>query len=138
MADNMTPQQRSRTMSRIRSRNTKPELVVRRLVFARGLRYRLHSKGLPGRPDMVFARSRVVVFIDGDFWHGFDWPLLKPKLGDYWRDKIQGNIERDERHTEALQQMGWTVIRIWEHQVKQAPTACADLIESEITSKVRI
>ena len=74
MVDNLTPEQRSFTMSRIRSRDTKPELTIRRLVHARGLRFRTHKNGLPGRPDLVFVRAKVAVFVDGDFWHGWQFP----------------------------------------------------------------
>lgn len=84
MTDNMTPEQRSRTMSRIRKTDTKPELVIRRLVFARGLRYRKYPKHLPGHPDLVFSRPRVVVFVDGDFWHGWrfeEWKTSCPRTG---------------------------------------------------------
>src|SRR5690606_6627081 len=96
MADNMTPEQRSRTMSRIRKTDTKPELIIRRLSFARGLRYRKHCAHLPGKPDLVFARARVAVFVDGDFWHGWQFEKWEAKLSSvYWKEKIRRNRERD-------------------------------------------
>src|SRR5450755_556474 len=91
MVDNLTSEQRSYTMSRIRSRNTKPELVVRKLAHSRGLRFRIHGRRLPGCPDLVFATAKVAVFIDGDFWHGWRFPRWKSKLSAYWEIKITGN-----------------------------------------------
>ena len=128
MADNLTPSQRSYTMSRIRSKDTGPELTIRRLVHARGLRFRKHKRGLPGRPDLVFAAVRVVVFVDGDFWHGWRFPAWKETVGPYWQQKIQRNRERDRRNAQRLRRRGWHVIRIWGHQVRQELEA--------VTSKV--
>ena len=119
-------------MSRIRSKNTQAELAVRRILHARGLRYRVHSEKLPGKPDIVFPRQRVAVFIDGDFWHGRNFHRSKENLSSYWRGKIAGNMERDGRTTLALQQQGWTVLRIWEKDVKKDAAACADRIELEV------
>src|SRR5262245_6753393 len=130
MADNMTVAQRSRTMSRIRHSDTKPELIIRRLLFARGLRYRKCWRELPGKPDLVFARAKLVVFVDGDFWHGWRFDEWSHKLTSaYWTDKISRNRERDARNQKLLEQAGWRVIRIWEHEVEADATACADLIE---------
>ena len=89
MADNLTPEQRSYMMSRVRSTDTTPELIIRSLAHARGLRFRKHCGWLPGRPDLVFVRSRVVVFVDGDYWHGWRFPEWKEKLGSYWKQKIE-------------------------------------------------
>ena len=110
MVDNLTPEQRSFTMSRIRSRDTKPELTIRRLVHARGLRFRTHKNGLPGRPDLVFVRAKVAVFVDGDFWHGWQFPRWRHKLGPYWRKKIEGNRCRDRRTSNKLRGEGWLVV----------------------------
>ena len=98
----------SRIKRSVRSRDTKPELLLRRALWAKGLRYRLHRKDLPGKPDIVFPRQKVAVFCDGDFWHGRDWPALKQKLcrranPDYWIPKIQSNIEHDTRSAEKLE-----------------------------------
>ncbi|MFN7970782.1 MAG: very short patch repair endonuclease [Acidobacteriota bacterium] len=126
----MTPEQRSRTMSRIRRTDTKPELLIRRLSFARGLRYRKYSSRLPGTPDLVFAKARVVVFVDGDFWHGWRFDEWEAKLSSsYWRAKIGRTRERDQANVASLEAAGWTVLRIWEHEVESHPAQCVDRIE---------
>jgi DNA mismatch endonuclease, patch repair protein len=135
MADNLTPEQRSFTMSRIRSKDTAPELTIRRLVHARGLRFRKHKNGLAGRPDLVFASARVVVFVDGDFWHGWRFPAWKQKLGAYWRDKIERNRQRDQKNLRSLRRSGWLVIRIWEHEVKRDAESCVDRIEEVVRAR---
>lgn len=136
MADNMTPEQRSRTMSRIRKTDTKPELIIRRLSFARGLRYRKYLAHLPGKPDLVFAGARVVVFVDGDFWHGWRFEEWEEKLSSpYWRSKIRRNRERDSDHCARLEADGWTVLRIWEHEVEQNADACVDRIEVAVSGR---
>ena len=132
MTDNMSVAQRSRTMSRIRSRDTRPELIVRRLLHARGLRYRKHVPGLPGRPDVVFATARVAVFVDGDFWHGWRFPDWKEKLAPYWRAKVERNMRRDATSCRQLRADGWTVIRLWEHEIEARPVACADRIAGAV------
>lgn len=133
MPDNMTREQRSRTMSRIRSIDTKPELALRRSAFSRGLRYRKHPSWLPGKPDLVFLRSRVAVFVDGDFWHGWRFEEWEHKLSSqYWKDKIRRNKERDMKSREALEEQGWQVIRIWEHEVEDDVERCVDLIEDAV------
>src|SRR2546428_291201 len=125
----MTTAQRSATMSRIRSRDTKPELTIRRLVHARGLRYRKHGRWLPGSPDLVFSRAWVAVFVDGDFWHGWKFDEWRTGLAPYWLAKIERNMSRDQQNFEALRTMGWTVIRVWEHDVEADAVSCVDRIE---------
>jgi DNA mismatch endonuclease (patch repair protein) len=140
MADNMTVEQRRLTMSRIRKADTKPELVIRRLVFARGLRYRKYSTSLPGKPDLTFARVKVAVFVDGDFWHGWRFNEWEHKLSsDYWRKKIRRNMERDISNQALLERGGWTVIRIWRHEIEENADACVDRIEAAVrlTRKIR-
>jgi DNA mismatch endonuclease (patch repair protein) len=133
MGDNMTLEQRSRTMSRIRKTDTKPELIIRRLSFARGLRYRKHFSHLPGKPDLVFARARVAVFVDGDFWHGWRFEEWEQKLSSaYWKEKIRRNRERDKQHSERLETDGWRVIRIWEHAIESDADACVARIERAV------
>lgn len=132
MADNLTPEQRSRAMSRMRSKDTEPELIIRRLVHARGMRYRKHVSALPGTPDLVFSRSRVAVFIDGDFFHGWRFPVWRDNLSAYWQQKIEGNRRRDARNFRKLRNADWLVIRIWQHQVKADPEACVDRIEEAV------
>jgi len=120
-ADVMTPAQRSWCMSRIRGKDTKPELLLRRALWRKGARYRVHSR-LPGRPDILFIGKRIAVFVDGCFWHGCPVHGTKPRSNsDFWKNKIEGNIARDVRITNKLKQEGWTVLRCWEHEV------CMDL-----------
>jgi DNA mismatch endonuclease (patch repair protein) len=112
-------------MSRVRSKDTKPELIVRRQLWARGYRYRLHRRDLPGRPDLAFVSLRIAVFIDGDMWHGNAWKVReKPSLAslfptntEWWVSKIERNMERDRQVTADLEAAGWTVARFWESEV---------------------
>lgn len=129
MADNLTPEQRSLTMSRIRSRDTKVEMMVRRALHRRGHRYRVNAGWLPGKPDIVFTKVRLVVFIDGDFWHGWRFEAWSDKLAPYWREKISSNLARDQRHMAALRQDGWSVLRMWEHEVEGDLAHCVARIE---------
>jgi DNA mismatch endonuclease (patch repair protein) len=118
--DKLSPAGRSENMAAISSKNTGPELAVRRYLHAAGLRYRLHGRGLPGRPDIVFPSRRVCIFVHGCFWHGCSRcidGLRKVKSNTaYWNEKIEGNRRRDERHCEALKEGGWTVLQIWDCQ----------------------
>jgi DNA mismatch endonuclease (patch repair protein) len=116
--------------SRNRSVDTKAELQLRKALSKLGLRYRLHIARLPGRPDVVFTRSRVAVFCDGDFWHGRNWRARRSHLrsgsnSKYWIDKIRYNIARDKRQMRQLQRTGWVVLRIWETDVLEDPPAVA-------------
>lgn len=121
MADVLTPAQRSYNMSRIRNKDTKPEELVRKFLFSCGFRYRKNDARLPGKPDIVLPKYKTVVFVNGCFWHGhegcqyFVWPKSNQ---EFWREKITRNIERDRVTTDLLQQSGWTVINIWECQLK--------------------
>ena len=132
MPDRHTPAQRSWNMSRIKGKNTSPELAVRNCAYRRGLRYRIHVMALPGRPDMVFPTARVVVFIDGDFWHGWRYPAWKNRLGLYWQHKIERNRLRDTKNFRKLRNSGWHVLRIWEHEVKVDVEACVDRISEAV------
>lgn len=107
-------------MAGIRGRDTKPELLIRSGLHRMGFRYRLHGKGLPGRPDLVFASRRAVIEVRGCFWHGHDcplfrWPATRP---EFWREKIAANIARDVRNREALLAQGWRMAEVWECQLK--------------------
>lgn len=107
---------RSRMMSGIRGAHTKPEMLIRRGLHALGFRFRLHARQLPGNPDIVLSRHRVVIFVHGCFWHGHDCPLFQwPKSREaFWREKISGNRRRDIATATALEQRGWRVLQIWE------------------------
>lgn len=123
MADVHTPEQRSRNMSAIRSKNTKPEEIVRKYLFSQGFRYRKNDLRLPGKPDIVLPKYKTVVFVNGCFWHAhegckyFVWPKNN---SEFWKEKISGNIERDKRNNIELQNNGWHVITIWECELKPA------------------
>ncbi len=114
--DTRTPEQRRRIMQSVKSKNTGPELVVRRLLHGMGYRYRLHRKDLPGRPDIVFGSRRKAIFVHGCFWHGHGCSkgrLPKSRLA-YWQPKVDKNRERDRTKLEQLQSMGWSVLTIWQ------------------------
>jgi DNA mismatch endonuclease, patch repair protein len=114
--DVLTAEQRRLNMSRIRSKDTKPEMQMRRGLHAAGLRYRLHAPSLPGTPDIVFPRYRAVLLIHGCFWHGHNCVLFKipATRAEFWAKKIAGNRARDERTAEALKDAGWRVLTVWE------------------------
>jgi DNA mismatch endonuclease, patch repair protein len=127
---------RSENMRRIRSRDTKAELAVRRLLHARGMRYRCHVKELPGKPDLVFSKARVAVFIHGCFWHQHPGcrEASRPKSNsDYWLPKLQRNVDRDAAHVTALESLGFEALVYWECDVEDD----AEKIATEIESKVR-
>lgn len=119
-SDVLTPAQRRLVMSRIKAKHSKPEVVMRRGLHNRGLRYRLHSNTVPGRPDMVFPKYHTVIFVNGCFWHGhgcslFKWPKTR---ADFWRTKINQNIDRDRKALAALKADGWCVLVVWECALK--------------------
>jgi DNA mismatch endonuclease (patch repair protein) len=124
MPDNLTPEQRRYTMTRVKSKDTGLERMVRSELHRRGFRFRKHVKTLPGSPDAVFVKAKVAVFIDGDFWHGYGFKKWEHKLQDYWREKIKRNIMRDRRNHAKLRRMGWRVIRIWQHDVDRDLDKC--------------
>lgn len=128
MPDNLTVEQRKKLMSKVKTKDTDLEVAVRSQLHRRGLRFRKHVKTLPGKPDVVFPKSRVAVFIDGDFWHGHNYEELKPKLAPFWQEKIGKNIERDNRNFAALEEMGWTVVRVWKHEIKRDLDSVVDKI----------
>tara|TARA_Y100001936_G_C15629560_1_gene435832 strand:- start:13 stop:474 length:462 start_codon:yes stop_codon:yes gene_type:complete len=120
MTDIVDPATRSRMMSGIGAKNTKPELVVRKLLFSSGFRYRLHNRSLKGTPDIVLKKFRAVIFVNGCFWHGHNCHLFrlpKSRTG-FWENKITSNIERDARNRKVLAEDGWRVGLIWECAVK--------------------
>ena len=120
MTDTMTPEQRHRCMSHIRSKDTKPELAVRKWLWSHGYRYRLNVKSVPGKPDIVMRPYRTAIFVNGCFWHGHDCGKSRmPKSNtDFWEAKIARNRKRDKENHRLLQENGWHVIVIWECQLK--------------------
>ncbi|MBI2480647.1 MAG: very short patch repair endonuclease [Planctomycetia bacterium] len=126
--DIMSVETRSRLMSRIKGTSTTPERVLGRELRKRKIYFATHAAELPGKPDIVFRRIKLAVFIDGDFWHGWRFPLWKHKLTTNWQRKIEQTRKRDQRNFGRLRRAGWKVIRIWEHQVEQSPSNCIEQI----------
>jgi DNA mismatch endonuclease (patch repair protein) len=124
------------------SRNTLPELCLRRALWRLGLRYRTHWQKLPGRPDIVFPRARLAIFCDGDFWHGRNWAQLRPVLQRranplYWVAKIAANRARDERTRRAIRRRGWQVMRLWETEIRRDPALIARHLRKVVLARVR-
>ena len=135
MPDVMTPQQRHECMSHIRSKDTKPEQLVRQALWHNGFRYRLHVKNLPGKPDIVLPKYRTVIFINGCFWHGHEgcrYYVIPKTNTSFWLDKITSNKVRDARDESALNEAGWRVVTIWECELKR------NVIERTISSLLQM
>lgn len=114
-------------MKRVKLKDGTLERLVQRELRERGLRFQRHVRSLPGSPDIVFCRAKVVVFVDGDFWHGWRLPAWEHKLTPFWRDKLRANRTRDQRNFRRLRAAGWKVIRLWQHQLKQ-PGDCINRV----------
>ncbi len=122
-----TTPKRSKIMGKIRGKNTKPELAFRKALWAAGYRYRVDYKKLIGKPDIVLNKYKTVIFIDGEFWHGHNWETRKQKIKtnrEFWIPKIERNIQRDAEVNAALQNLGYTIFRFWETDVKKNLDAC--------------
>jgi DNA mismatch endonuclease, patch repair protein len=122
-----TTKKRSEHMAKIKGKDTKPELALRKALHRKGIRYRVHVKQLPGSPDVANISKRFVVFIDGEFWHGFNWEEKKGEIKSnrgFWIPKIERNRQRDAENNEALEKMGFKVFRFWESQVKKDIEGC--------------
>ena len=132
MADVFSKKVRSKVMSRIRSKNTSPEMNLRKILWNKGYRYRIHYK-LPGKPDIVFVGKKVAVFIDGCFWHKCPKCYIAPKSNKkYWLPKIEYNVKKDEENNKTLKKIGWKVIRVWEHEIKKDLNKTVKRIESQL------
>jgi DNA mismatch endonuclease (patch repair protein) len=122
-----TTPQRSKIMSKIRGKNTKPELAFRKALYAEGYRYRVDYKKLIGKPDIALKKYKTVIFIDGEYWHGHDWEARKPKIKtnrEFWIAKIERNIQRDYEVNQELERLGYTIFRFWESEVKKELDRC--------------
>lgn len=124
-------------MQHIRSNNTKIEIILRKALWHKGYRYRINYKKLPGKPDIVLTKYKIAIFCDGEFFHGKDWEVLKPRLekgdnGSFWVSKISRNRERDDEINKKLLFMGWTVIRFWGNDIKKNTDECIKVIEENI------
>ncbi|QSQ13897.1 very short patch repair endonuclease [Myxococcus landrumensis] len=124
---------RSEQMSRIRSRDTSPERILRSALWRAGLRFRLHARTPHGRPDVVFPGPRVAVFIDGCFWHGCPEHYVRPRTrNNFWSSKLRGNVERDRRQTLLLEETGWRVFRFWEHEIFESREELVECIRQAL------
>ncbi|WP_370390552.1 very short patch repair endonuclease [uncultured Winogradskyella sp.] len=122
-----TTKKRSKIMSKIRGKNSKPELRFRKALWAKGVRYRVYTKQLPGRPDISIKKYKLAIFIDGAYWHGYNWDERKTKIKTnraFWIPKIERNIQRDQEVNRQLEDMGFTVFRFWEHEIKNNLDTC--------------
>jgi len=121
-----TNKQRSHIMSRIKGKNSKPEMILRRALWAKNIRFRLHDKTLPGSPDIVIKKYKLAIFVDGEFWHGFEWKKRSDQIKSnrlFWIPKIERNMQKDELANRALRNMGYTVFRFWSQDIlKKLPT----------------
>lgn len=130
--DRMSKETRSQLMSRIRSKDTGIEVALRKELYRRGCRYRIHYGQVPGKPDIAFVTKKVAVFCDSEFWHGYRWADNRDRIKSnrrYWTRKIERNMRRDREIDEALQRQGWAVIRFWGKDILKDPGACADKVE---------
>ncbi|VAX24762.1 Very-short-patch mismatch repair endonuclease (G-T specific) [hydrothermal vent metagenome] len=136
----------SKSMRAVKAADTSPEIALRKALWAKGLRYRLHVAKLPGKPDIVFSLAKVAVFVDGDYWHGNQWRLrgfksLEEQLAEvhnrtYWEKKIKGNMERDKKNNALLRKAGWKVVRVWESDIKRRPATAVERIVKAVESRI--
>ncbi len=122
-----TTKKRSILMSKIKGKDTKPEVRLRKLLWSIGIRYRKNVKKIIGHPDIVISRYKLIIFVDGEFWHGYNWEDKKHKIKsnrDFWIPKIERNIQRDNEINQALKKQGWKVLRFWEHEIKTEIGRC--------------
>ncbi len=135
--DKLTPEQRHKNMQHIKSHDTKIEILLRKALWKKGIRYRKNLRNLPGKPDIAITRYKIAIFCDGEFFHGKDWEVLKPRLekgnnGEFWIGKISRNRERDDEVNKRLLFMGWTVIRFWGTDIKKHTDECVKVVEETI------
>ena len=134
------PKVTHKIMSAIPSKNTRPEVLLRKALWKEGIRYRINYKRIPGKPDIAITKHKIAIFCDGDFWHGHNWAIRGygsfeqelSRYSDYWREKLLRNVERDEDNNRALRAMGWTVIRFWESDIKKNLDACVSQVKETI------
>lgn len=136
MPDTYGPEVRRRVMRSVKSSNTKPELLLRRKLWAIGMRgWRVNRKDLPGKPDIVFGPARVAVFVDGAFWHGHPTKYWPGRCGPYWDKKIQRNMRRDREVDQKLTSEGWSVIRAWDFEIEKDPTSVARRVQQLVADR---
>ena len=135
--DKHTPEQRRKNMQAVKNKDSQIELLLRKELWARGLRYRKNVNRIYGKPDIVFIGKKVAVFCDSEFWHGYNWEERKKDFKshqEFWIPKIERNMERDAEVTARLESEGWTVIRFWGNEIKKNTAQCADIIEKAVLS----
>lgn len=126
---------KNQRMAAIKSKNSKIELTLRRALWSKGLRYYTHYN-VTGKPDIVFSKKKLAIFVDSHFWHGYDWKNLKKKLkNEFWFNKISTNIKRDAKVNKVLKSEGWTVMRFWEHEIKDNLESCVNDVSTEYEKK---
>lgn len=133
-----TTEERSNIMKKIKSKDTEPEVRLAKELWRRGIRYRKNYSLLPGKPDIAITKYKIAVFVDGEFWHGYNWEEKKERIKAnryYWIKKIEKNIERDKENNIKLKQCGWAVLRFWEHTVKKDLEGCVQRIEQLIEDR---
>ncbi|MBL1407610.1 very short patch repair endonuclease [Sphingobacterium faecale] len=133
-----TSKQRSYNMSRIRGKNSRPELILRKALWSKNIRFRLHDKSLPGRPDIVIKKYKLAIFVDGEFWHGFDWKINRERIKSnrlFWIPKIERNMQKDEKVNRALRDLEYTVFRFWSKDVFKKTQLIINQIELFIESR---
>ena len=135
--DNLSPKQRKKNMQNIRSKNTEIELILRKALWKQGYRYRKNFNALPGSPDIVLTKYKIVIFCDGEFFHGKDWDILEARLkesnnSEYWIKKISRNKERDDEINKKLSFLGWKVLRFWGKDIKNNIDECIQVIEETV------
>ena len=125
-----TTEKRSKIMAKIKGSNSKPELLLRKALWKANIRFRVHRNDLPGKPDVVIEKYQLAIFIDGDFWHGYQWDKRKPNTNKaFWIPKIERNMQRDQFVNVALKALGYVVMRFWEHEIKQNLAACVNQVK---------
>lgn len=137
MADVLTPDQRRKNMQNIKAKDTKIEVLLRKALWHKGYRYRKNLKSLPGKPDIALTKYKIAIFCDGEFFHGKDWEVLKPRLeksnnSEFWISKISRNRERDDEVNKKLLFEGWTVIRFWGNDIKKNLDECVRVIDETV------
>ena len=138
--DRLTPEQRHKNMQAIKNKDSEIELILRKELWKRGLRYRKNVKNVFGHPDIAFIGKKVAVFCDSEFWHGYDWEHRKADIKsrrDFWIPKIERNMQRDIEVTEVLKSDGWIVLRFWGKEIKKDVCKCADIIEPAVKNNKR-
>ncbi len=139
--DNHTPEQRRKNMQAIKSKDSSIELMLRKELWGRGLHYRKNDKTVFGHPDLTFKGKKIAVFVDSEFWHGYDWENRKSDFKshqEFWIPKIERNMQRDVEVNEKLKCDGWKVIRFWGKDIKKNVTACADIVEKAVKENEKV